>query len=159
MPKVLSQYSPSWVLPRTEESPLIPALCIYVATVGQFKPATCAPAFELQCVLSPKRHTQDSQPLRAQELRGGRPRWPGLSQIPAAGTCRSSNAPTHIASSSCQRERTLAWISRSRRLGRDFERYAPTFAGFVRLAMIRSMPKRPTKPTLCSWIHSFLDRL
>ena len=34
-------------------------------------------------------------------------------------------------------ERTLAWISRNRRLCRDFERYATTTAAFVRLAMIR----------------------
>jgi hypothetical protein len=36
-------------------------------------------------------------------------------------------------------ERTLAWISRNRRLARDFERYARTIAAFVRLAMIRIM--------------------
>jgi hypothetical protein len=46
--------------------------------------------------------------------------------------------------------RTFAWISRNRRLGRDFERYATTVAAFVRLAMIRIMLKRLTKPTLCS---------
>ena len=34
-------------------------------------------------------------------------------------------------------ERTFAWISRNRRLARDFERYAMTVAAFVRLAMIR----------------------
>ena len=33
-------------------------------------------------------------------------------------------------------ERTLAWISRNRRLARDFERYATTVAAFIRLAMI-----------------------
>ena len=33
-------------------------------------------------------------------------------------------------------ERTIAWISRNRRLARDFERYARTVAAFVRLAMI-----------------------
>jgi transposase len=47
-------------------------------------------------------------------------------------------------------ERTLAWISRNRRLARDFERYARTVAAFVRLAMIRIMLKRLTKPTYCS---------
>ena len=47
-------------------------------------------------------------------------------------------------------ERTFAWISRNRRLGRNFERYATTVAAFVRLAMIRIMLKRLTKPTLCS---------
>jgi transposase len=35
-------------------------------------------------------------------------------------------------------ERTLAWISRNRRLARDFERYARSVAALVRLAMIRS---------------------
>lgn len=44
-------------------------------------------------------------------------------------------------------ERTLAWISRNRRLARDFERYAKTGAAFVRLAMIRIMLRRLTKPT------------
>jgi transposase len=44
-------------------------------------------------------------------------------------------------------ERTFAWISRCRRLSRDFERYARTVAAFVRLAMIRIMLKRLTKPT------------
>jgi transposase len=47
-------------------------------------------------------------------------------------------------------ERTLAWISRNRRLARDFERYAATVAAFVRLAMIRIMLKRLTRPSLCS---------
>jgi transposase len=47
-------------------------------------------------------------------------------------------------------ERTFAWISRNRRLGRDFERYATTVAAFVRLAMIRLMLKRLTKPIPCS---------
>jgi len=39
-------------------------------------------------------------------------------------------------------ERTFAWISRNRRLARDFERYAITVAAFVRLAMIRIMLSR-----------------
>ena len=39
-------------------------------------------------------------------------------------------------------ERTFAWISRNRRLARDFERYATTVAAFIRLAMIRIMLKR-----------------
>lgn len=39
-------------------------------------------------------------------------------------------------------ERTLAWISRNRRLARDFERYASTVAAFIRLAMIRIMLRR-----------------
>jgi transposase len=47
-------------------------------------------------------------------------------------------------------ERTFAWISRNRRLARDFERYATTVAAFVRLAMIRIMLKRLTRPNPCS---------
>jgi transposase len=47
-------------------------------------------------------------------------------------------------------ERTLAWISRNRRLARDFERYARTVAAFIRLAMIRLMLRRLTKPAHCS---------
>jgi transposase len=47
-------------------------------------------------------------------------------------------------------ERTFAWISRNRRLARDFERYARTVAAFVRLAMIRLMLKRLTRPNPCS---------
>ena len=47
-------------------------------------------------------------------------------------------------------ERTFAWISRNRRLARDFERYARTVAAFIRLAMIRVMLKRLTRPSLCS---------
>jgi transposase len=39
-------------------------------------------------------------------------------------------------------ERTFAWISRCRRLARDFERYAHTTVAFVRLAMIRIMLRR-----------------
>lgn len=47
-------------------------------------------------------------------------------------------------------ERTLAWISRNRRLARDFERYARSAAAFVRLAMIRIMLRRLTRPARCS---------
>jgi transposase len=39
-------------------------------------------------------------------------------------------------------ERTFAWISRNRRLARDFERYATSVTAFVRLAMIRIMLRR-----------------
>jgi transposase len=39
-------------------------------------------------------------------------------------------------------ERTFAWISRNRRLARDFERYARTTIAFIRLAMIRIMIRR-----------------
>jgi transposase len=46
-------------------------------------------------------------------------------------------------------ERTLAWISRNRRLARDFERYAQSAAAFIRLAMIRIMLRRLTRPTPC----------
>ena len=42
-------------------------------------------------------------------------------------------------------ERTLAWISRNRRLARDFERYAATVAAFIRLAMIRINAKATNK--------------
>jgi transposase len=47
-------------------------------------------------------------------------------------------------------ERTLAWISRNRRLARDFERYARSVAAFIRLAMIRIMLRRLTRPLHCS---------
>jgi transposase len=43
-------------------------------------------------------------------------------------------------------ERTLAWISRNRRLSRDFERYATTVTAFICLAMIRIMLRRLTRP-------------
>jgi len=39
-------------------------------------------------------------------------------------------------------ERTFAWISRNRRLARDFERYVMTAVAFIRLAMIRIMLRR-----------------
>ena len=47
-------------------------------------------------------------------------------------------------------ERTFAWISRNRRLARDFERYASTVGAFARLAMSRIMLRRLTRPTPCS---------
>jgi transposase len=47
-------------------------------------------------------------------------------------------------------ERTLAWISHNRRLARDFERYARSAAAFIRLAMIRIMLRRLTRPVHCS---------
>ncbi|MCC8432822.1 IS5 family transposase [Reyranella aquatilis] len=47
-------------------------------------------------------------------------------------------------------ERTFAWISRNRRLARDFERYAATVVAFVRLAMIRIMLRRLTRLNPCS---------
>ena len=39
-------------------------------------------------------------------------------------------------------ERTLAWVSRNRRLCRDYERHTRKAAAFVRLAMIRIMLRR-----------------
>jgi transposase len=47
-------------------------------------------------------------------------------------------------------ERSFAWISRNRRLARDFERHARTGAAFIRLAMIRVMLRRLTRPIPCS---------
>ncbi len=47
-------------------------------------------------------------------------------------------------------ERTFAWISRNRRLARDYERFARTVAAFFRLAMIRIMLRRLAKPTPCA---------
>ncbi len=41
-------------------------------------------------------------------------------------------------------ERTLAWISRCRRLARDFERHARKAVAFIRLAIIRIMLRRLT---------------
>jgi transposase len=38
--------------------------------------------------------------------------------------------------------RFRAWISRNRRLVRDFERYTTTVVAFVRIAMIRIMLRR-----------------
>jgi transposase len=56
-------------------------------------------------------------------------------------------------------ERTLAWISRNRRLARDFERCARSAAAFIRLAMIRIMLRRLIRLAHCariptSWIGS-----
>jgi transposase len=44
-------------------------------------------------------------------------------------------------------ERTFAWISRCRRLAKDFERHARKAAAFIRLAMIRVMLRRLTSPS------------
>jgi transposase len=44
-------------------------------------------------------------------------------------------------------ERTLAWISRFRRLAKDFERHARKAVAFIRLAMIRLMLRRLTAPS------------
>jgi transposase len=44
-------------------------------------------------------------------------------------------------------ERTLAWISRCRRLAKDFERHARKAVASIRLAMIRLMLRRLTAPS------------
>jgi transposase len=44
-------------------------------------------------------------------------------------------------------ERTFAWISRNRRLARDFERHTRKAAAFIRLAMIRIMLPRLACPS------------
>ena len=44
-------------------------------------------------------------------------------------------------------ERTFAWISRFRRMSRDYERYVRSAVAFVRLAMIRIMLRRLVKIT------------
>ena len=46
-------------------------------------------------------------------------------------------------------ERTLAWISRNRRLMRDFERYTRTVVAFIRLAMIKLMLRRLARSNAC----------
>lgn len=46
-------------------------------------------------------------------------------------------------------ERTFAWLSRNRRLARDFERHACTVVAFIRLAMIRIMLRRLTRSVPC----------
>jgi transposase len=55
-------------------------------------------------------------------------------------------------------ERTFAWLSRFRRLARDFERYARTVAAFIRLAMIRIMLKRLVAPRHESKLHGWALR-
>ena len=54
-------------------------------------------------------------------------------------------------------ERTFAWISRCRRLARDFERYARTTIAFVRLSMIRIMLRRLAATLVMN--PNFPDRL
>jgi transposase len=44
-------------------------------------------------------------------------------------------------------ERTFAWISRCRRLAKDFERYARNAVAFIHLAMIRIMLRKLTAPS------------
>jgi transposase len=43
-------------------------------------------------------------------------------------------------------ERTNAWISVNRLMMRDYERYARTVVGFIRLAMIKLMLRRLARP-------------
>jgi transposase len=50
-------------------------------------------------------------------------------------------------------ERTLAWISRNRRLSRDFERHTSIAVTFMKLAMIRIMLRRIAL-TYSSWVIS-----
>jgi putative transposase len=104
-------------------------------------------------------------------LRQARRRFPFIERISADAGHQGSKMATTIAATGCWTmeivrrcdlhrfvvlpkrwivERSFAWISRNRRLTRDFERYATTVAAFVRLAMIRIMLKRLTKPSLCS---------
>jgi transposase len=49
-------------------------------------------------------------------------------------------------------ERTLAWISRNRRLAREFERSVRSAEAFIRLAMIRIMLRRLTRINHCPGI-------
>jgi transposase len=63
--------------------------------------------------------------------RGGRRREVNLREV--------LNAIFYVLSTGCS-------ISRNRRLARDFKRYSRTVAAFVRLAMIRVMLRRLTRP-------------
>jgi transposase len=104
-------------------------------------------------------------------LRKARPRFPFIERIFADAGYQGPKMASIVARTGCWKieivkrsdrhrfivlpkrwivERTFAWISRNRRLARDFERYARTVAAFVRLAMIRLMLKRLTRPNPCS---------
>jgi transposase len=104
-------------------------------------------------------------------LRGVRRRFPFIARIFADAGYQGPKMAKTIAATGCWKieivkrsdlrrfvvvpkqwivERTFAWISRNRRLARDFARYATTVAAFVRLAMIRLMLKRLTRPNLYS---------
>jgi transposase len=81
-------------------------------------------------------------------------RWGQLSPEPVFGSCNRTGVWELQIVRRCDRhrfvvlpkrwivERTLAWISRCRRLARDYERHACQAAAFVRLAMIRLMLRR-----------------
>jgi transposase len=45
-------------------------------------------------------------------------------------------------------ERTFAWISRYRRMAKDFERYARNAVAFIHLAMIRIMLRKLIVPSI-----------
>ena len=57
-------------------------------------------------------------------------------------TRQRSHVSTHATFVQWSVERTLAWVSRNRRLARDHERHARKAAAFVSLAMIRLMLRR-----------------
>ena len=54
-------------------------------------------------------------------------------------------------------ERTFAWISRNRRLARDFERYARTVAAWIRLDPHHAQTAGKANPVFLNL--NFLDRL
>jgi transposase len=104
-------------------------------------------------------------------LRGARRRFPFIEKIFADGGYQGPKMAKTVANTGCWKieivkrsdlrrfvvlpkrwivERTFAWISRNRRLMRDFERYTITVAAFVRLAMIRIMLRRLTRSNHCS---------
>src|SRR5271169_3719530 len=103
-------------------------------------------------------------------LRQARRRFPFIERIFADGGYQGPKMAKTVAATGCWKieivkrsdlhrfvilpkrwivERTFAWISRNRRLMRDFERYTNTVAAFIRLAMIRIMLRRLTRSTQC----------
>jgi len=118
----------------------------------------------------PRRHARRRERSAGQHS-GPRRRFPFVNRIFADAGYQGPKMAKAVASAGCWKieivkrsdlhrfvvlpkrwvvERSFAWISRNRRLMRDFERYAATVAAFVRLAMIRLMLKRLTKPSHCS---------
>jgi transposase len=63
-----------------------------------------------------------------------RPAHPAVSR-PSKASLTAGPRSAHV-------ERTIGWISRNRRLARDFERHCRIAAAFVRMAMIRIMLRR-----------------